>query len=54
MARLSEQESPVNVVDIAAGHGRYVLDALAAQPAVTDILLRDYSLVNVEKGQHDC
>ncbi|MGG8094528.1 bifunctional alpha/beta hydrolase/class I SAM-dependent methyltransferase [Klebsiella aerogenes] len=51
VARLSEQESPVKVVDIAAGHGRYVLDALAAQPAVTDILLRDYSLVNVEKGQ---
>ncbi|OUG29131.1 membrane associated phosphatase [Escherichia coli] len=41
----------VRVVDIAAGHGRYVLDALANEPAVSEILLRDYSEVNVAQGQ---
>lgn len=39
------------MVDIAAGHGRYVLDALANEPAVSDILLRDYSELNVAQGQ---
>jgi alpha-beta hydrolase superfamily lysophospholipase len=44
--------SPVRVMDIAAGHGRYVLDAVlgsVVQPA--SILLRDYSRINVEQGQ---
>jgi alpha-beta hydrolase superfamily lysophospholipase len=46
---------PLRVVDIAAGHGRYILDALthlptnAAQPL--QITLRDYSKLNVEAGQ---
>lgn len=39
------------MVDIAAGHGRYVLNALANEPAVSDILLRDYSELNVAQGQ---
>jgi alpha-beta hydrolase superfamily lysophospholipase len=42
---------PVHIVDIAAGHGRYVLDAIdraAAQP--DSILLRDYSKLNVQQG----
>ncbi len=42
----------VRLMDIAAGHGRYVLDAVlgsAVQPA--SILLRDYSRINVEQGQ---
>lgn len=42
---------PVRVVDIAAGHGRYVLDALEKYPDIESILLRDYSDLNVEKGQ---
>ncbi|MFV2484202.1 class I SAM-dependent methyltransferase family protein, partial [Escherichia coli] len=41
----------VSVVDIAAGQGRYVLDALANVPAVSDILLREYSELNVAQGQ---
>lgn len=51
--RLLAAGQPVRLVDIAAGHGRYVLDALAAQPAgaVAHILLRDYSPVNVAAGQ---
>ena len=35
---------PVRVLDIAAGHGRYVLEALAGTEVKPDsILLRDYS-----------
>ncbi|QHM75150.1 Monoacylglycerol lipase [Mixta theicola] len=49
--RLTQQGMAVRVVDVAAGHGRYVLDALQAQTSVSSILLRDYSELNVEKGQ---
>jgi alpha-beta hydrolase superfamily lysophospholipase len=42
---------PVHIVDIAAGHGRYVLEAVASMPKPPDsILLRDYSALNVEQG----
>ncbi len=51
VGRLVEEGKPVRVVDIAAGHGRYVLDALQGNPAVNEILLRDYSELNVSKGQ---
>jgi alpha-beta hydrolase superfamily lysophospholipase len=44
--------APVRIVDIAAGHGRYVLDAVAAISDRPDaILLRDYSDRNVEQGR---
>lgn len=44
--------APVHVVDVAAGHGRYVLDAVAAATDVPDsILLRDYDARNVEAGR---
>jgi len=51
VALLQERNMPVRVVDIAAGHGRYVLDALEKQPGIDSILLRDYSDRNVEQGQ---
>lgn len=51
VTRLKESEMPVRVVDIAAGHGRYVLDALEKNQDIESILLRDYSDLNVEKGQ---
>ncbi|ROR11461.1 bifunctional alpha/beta hydrolase/class I SAM-dependent methyltransferase [Erwinia sp. JUb26] len=51
VAQLQQSHLPVRVVDIAAGHGRYVLDALENQPGIESILLRDYSDLNVEKGQ---
>jgi alpha-beta hydrolase superfamily lysophospholipase len=42
---------PVNIADIAAGHGRYVLEAIEAQEARADhILLRDFSDINVRQG----
>jgi alpha-beta hydrolase superfamily lysophospholipase len=41
----------VRVMDIAAGHGRYVLEALATYTTRPDsILLRDYSDINVRDG----
>jgi alpha-beta hydrolase superfamily lysophospholipase/phosphatidylglycerophosphate synthase len=42
---------PVDIADIAAGHGRYVLDAVARDPASADrIVLRDYCDINVASG----
>ncbi len=42
---------PVRILDIAAGHGRYVLEAIDTSAARPDsILLRDYSELNVEHG----
>lgn len=51
-ARVSARGLPLRVMDVAAGHGRYVLDAIAAndvKPA--SILLRDYSDINVRDGR---
>ena len=51
LQQLQRRAMPVRVLDIAAGHGRYVLDALAATPVVpVSVLLRDYSDINVESG----
>jgi len=52
MDRLREEGRSVRVMDIAAGHGRYVLDALGRAAVMPDgILLRDYSALNVEAGR---
>jgi alpha-beta hydrolase superfamily lysophospholipase len=52
IARLEAQNRPVRMVDIAAGHGRYILEALASQQhRIEQILLRDYSALNVEQGR---
>lgn len=49
--RLHEQGAPVHIVDIAAGHGRYILEALQGLEQRPDsILLRDYSELNVREG----
>lgn len=42
---------PVQVLDIAAGHGRYMVDALAQLPMPYQAQLRDYRAINVEQGQ---
>ena len=44
---LREKGKPVHVPDIASGHGRYVLDALAAEALPESVLPRDYSPINV-------
>ncbi|MDM0020522.1 bifunctional alpha/beta hydrolase/class I SAM-dependent methyltransferase [Variovorax saccharolyticus] len=52
MELLARKQSEVRVMDIAAGHGRYVLDAVSASPVKADaILLRDYSDINVRDGR---
>ncbi|MCU4367042.1 bifunctional alpha/beta hydrolase/class I SAM-dependent methyltransferase [Acinetobacter courvalinii] len=48
---LTKQRKDVRILDIAAGHGRYILDAvseLATPPK--SVLLRDYSELNIESG----
>lgn len=51
LRRLQEVGAPIHVLDIAAGHGRYVLEALdSAQVRPSSILLRDYSDLNVRQG----
>lgn len=50
--RLKTEHRPVNIVDIAAGHGRYILEAIGASEFKPDhVLLKDYSVSNVEQGQ---
>lgn len=46
---LREQAQPVNIIDIAAGHGRYALEVASAVKA-DHVLLRDYSELNVAGG----
>ena len=49
--QLRQQGKPVHIVDIAAGHGRYILEALQGLEQRPDsILLRDYSDLNVTQG----
>ena len=52
LSRLRTEGQPSRIIDIAAGHGRYVLEALTANEDKPDsILLRDYSDINVEAGR---
>jgi len=52
MAALEAAGRPVRIADIAAGHGRYVLEAVEAAAKKPDsILLRDFSEINVAKGE---
>ena len=51
MLQVRTQGMRVNLMDIAAGHGRYVLDAVVQSPQRPDaVLLRDYSDINVRDG----
>lgn len=51
LRRLKDVGAQIHVFDIAAGHGRYVLEALdSADVRPTSILLRDYSDLNVRQG----
>jgi len=50
--RARQAGHPVRIVDVAAGHGRYVLEAIAhLDPAPDDVLLRDFDPQNVELGR---
>lgn len=51
ISRLRDAGTAVHIVDIAAGHGRYILEALKdVEPLPESILLRDYSDLNVRDG----
>lgn len=50
-SRLNDARLPVHILDIAAGHGRYVLDALAdISSHVESLRLQDASSINVAAG----
>ena len=50
--KLTEQGRDVRMLDIASGHGRYILDAVAGfEKRPASVLLRDYSDINVAAGQ---
>ncbi|MDR1228732.1 MAG: bifunctional alpha/beta hydrolase/class I SAM-dependent methyltransferase [Azoarcus sp.] len=51
LARLEAEGRETRVVDVAAGHGRYVLDVLEREPRPDAVLLRDFSELNVREGQ---
>lgn len=49
--KLIAADQPLKILDIAAGHGRYILDAVAKiSKRPQSILLRDYSELNVASG----
>ena len=48
---LSNQGKPIHIMDVASGHGRYILEAINKAETKSDsILLRDYSNLNIEQG----
>lgn len=50
--QLNQADKPVHIVDIAAGHGRYILEAINQLNKLPEsVLLRDYSDINVRDGQ---
>lgn len=50
--RLIQDHQAVKILDIASGHGRYILDAVQQlETPVESILLRDYSELNVKAGK---
>lgn len=52
MQSITEQQQGVRLLDIAAGHGRYILGAIEqAKVKPEAVLLRDYSDINVRDGQ---
>ena len=52
IAQLQARQQPVHLLDVAAGHGRYDLEAIAPLAQQPDsVLLRDFSPLNVQQGQ---
>lgn len=51
MQYLHDAGKPIHVLDVAAGHGRYIVDALTTDTKPDSIRLRDYSPINVAAGR---
>lgn len=52
LAKIREKQLPVTLMDVAAGHGRYVLDVISQEQDIENVLLRDFSQDNATAGQH--
>ena len=50
LTKTQEEGKPLHVLDIAAGHGRYVLEAIEGHTRPESIVLRDFSELNVKSG----
>ena len=50
VSQLKQENRPVRILDVAAGKGRYMLDAIANTEGVDSVVLRDYCLENVKEG----
>ncbi len=50
IATLNQNNKPIRILDIAAGKGRYLLDAINKEKDVETVILRDYSEQNVKEG----
>lgn len=50
IAQLKKENKPVRILDVAAGKGRYLLDALSKEKDIDSVVLRDYSEQNVKEG----
>lgn len=48
---LKKEKKPIRILDVAAGQGRYILDAIAQVDGIDSVLLRDYQNQNVEAGK---
>ncbi len=51
VAELKQANKSVRILDVAAGKGRYILDAIADAEGIETVLLRDYQPQNVEAGK---
>ncbi|MBS8121676.1 bifunctional alpha/beta hydrolase/class I SAM-dependent methyltransferase [Candidatus Vampirococcus lugosii] len=50
--KLEENKKSIKIMDIAAGHGRYILNSiLPYKDTINSVILRDYSDINVEGGK---
>ncbi len=50
ITKTQKEGKPLHVLDIAAGHGRYVLEAIEGHTRPESIVLRDFSELNVKSG----
>jgi len=50
ITKTQKEGKPLHVLDIAAGHGRYVLEAIEGHTRPESIVLRDFSVLNVKSG----
>ncbi len=50
VAQLKQENKPVRILDVAAGKGRYILDAISSIDEIESVLLRDYNTQNVQEG----